>query len=186
MVSIVCIASGASLTQDDVDYCKGKATVFVCNNGYLIAPFADLLYAADGDFWDYHKDGIAGFKGRKVSCDFAAAKKYGLEYFPVKRDLTWGDKNVLASGYNSGFQILNLAAMHKPERILLLGYDMKITDKKTHWFGDHPAPLKRASPYDKFIKAFKDAAPLIRIPVINVTRETALECFPRAELRGAL
>jgi hypothetical protein len=46
---VVCVASGHSLTKEDVEYCKGKAKVYIVNDGYKLAPWADLLYAAHTD-----------------------------------------------------------------------------------------------------------------------------------------
>ncbi len=45
--TVVCIASGPSLTQSQVDYCRGKARVAVVNNNWEKAPWADVLYGAD-------------------------------------------------------------------------------------------------------------------------------------------
>ena len=59
----VCIASGPSLTQADVDYVRGKARVIVVNNGYLLAPWADVLYAADARWWMLAQGRDAAFPG---------------------------------------------------------------------------------------------------------------------------
>lgn len=182
--TIVCIASGPSLTQEDVDFVKGKAFVFVCNDGYRIAPWADLLYAADRAWWEYHLPLLNGFQGEKWTCDKPIAEKHGLHYIGIKNSLIFGKNNSIANGSNSGFQLLNLAALQRPKRIVLLGYDMKETEEKSHWFGDHPGKIKRTSksPYHKFIRAFNSAASEIDPQVINATRDTALTCFPRRPL----
>ena len=39
----VVIASGPSLTQDYVDYCRGRAWVVVVNDNSRRAPWADVL-----------------------------------------------------------------------------------------------------------------------------------------------
>ena len=166
---------------------KGAAT-FVCNDGYRIAPFADLLYAADLSWWEYHIEsgGLDGFKGHRLTCDFEASRRFGLDYVPLDRDIVWGGAGVIAGGLNSGFQLLNVADLHKPSRIILLGYDLQEKDGLAHWFGDHPSPLRRALPLDRFRKAFNRAAPRIKAPVVNCSRETALTCFLRASLKDAL
>ncbi len=92
---------------------------------------------------------------------------------------------VIHQGNNSGYQIIDLAAQFGVRRILLLGYDMQKTGGKAHWFGDHPAKLKKPSPYGSWIANFDTLARDARergIEIINCSRETALECFPRATI----
>ena len=47
------IASGPSLTKEDVDAVRGL-NVIVINTSYWLAPWADILYACDGHWWDWH------------------------------------------------------------------------------------------------------------------------------------
>lgn len=66
---------------------------------------------------------------------------------------------------------------------------MQLTDKKKHWHGDHPNGLNRDLPVNTFAKNFPAlAADLVAegVEVINATRETALECFPRMGIEEAL
>jgi len=63
----VLVASGPSLTQEQVDQCKGKATVMVINDNYKLAPWADHHYACDQHWWQWHEDDpdLLAFKGKK-------------------------------------------------------------------------------------------------------------------------
>lgn len=195
--TVICIASGPSLTQEDVDYCRGKGRVFVVNDNYLKAPWADVLYAADGpassaDWWAHHLEKIKQiFTGACWTVDFSAAKNYGLNHIAMTNDVWSNVPGVIATGGNSGFQAINLAAVHPdhppPARIILLGYDMGVAaDGRKHWFGDHPGGLNRTSNYEKWRDNFRKAVPHMRIPVINCSRETALDCFPREKLEDVL
>lgn len=56
--TIVCVASGESLTRADVNYCRGKARVLAINDNYRIAPWADWLYACDGRWWDVYGNAV--------------------------------------------------------------------------------------------------------------------------------
>lgn len=182
------------MTAEDVDYCRGKGIVYVVNDGYRLAPWADVLYAADGptssgDWWGHHiKEINNDFSGEKWTVDFQAALRYGLNHVGISNE-DWSDQyGIVARGGNSGFQALNLSILKEaPERVILLGYDMKAAPcGKRHWFGDHPGALNRDSNYKKWVGSFNNAAPLINVPVINCTIETALECFPRKSLRDVL
>ena len=62
--TVVCIAGGPSVTQEQVAVVEraqraGLCKVAVVNDAYLIAPFADLLYFADARWWEWHHNGIA-------------------------------------------------------------------------------------------------------------------------------
>ena len=62
----VVVASGPSLTAEDVDYCRERAAVIVVNDNYKLAPWADVLYAADPEWWDLHQ-GAPSFQGDRKS-----------------------------------------------------------------------------------------------------------------------
>jgi len=188
MEVVVCIATGPSLTQEDVDYCRDKATVFAVNDSYKIAPWADVLYAADGTWWDHHK-GVADFKGQRWTVNSQTAQKYGFNYIAGKSQITWSEnKDFIATGGNSGFQALNLAAIQGAKKVILLGYDYGYDPKtqERHFFGEHPAPLNRGSDYRIWIEHIYKAASLIKIPVINCSRKTAIKCFPQMTIQEAL
>lgn len=181
----VCIASGSSLTQADVNYCRGKAKVYVVNDNYKLAPWADVLYAADTDWWEYH-NGVPSFQGEKWTVSHEASKKYDLNRIDYKPKAVWSkDKSYIATGRNSGFQAINLAELQGATKIILLGYDMGFTDKK-HWFGDHPPQINRGSKYEEWIELFNQAAPHITAEVINCTPNSRLTCFKSGVLRECL
>lgn len=181
----ICIASGHSLNIKDVEYCRGKGKVYVVNDGYKLAPWADVLYAADTDWWDYH-EGVKQFNGERWTCAKASSLKYDINHIDYKPQEKWSNSSDwIATGGNSGFQIVNLAEIHGATKIILLGYDMGYTDKK-HWFGEHPAKINRPSRYDEWIKRFNDAKPFIKAEVINCTPNSNLKCFPMAKLRDVL
>lgn len=199
MRAVVCIASGTSLTQDDVDLCQDKAIVYAVKECHLLAPWADALYAADGDWWqDLYKTkgGAQAFKGQRWTVDPETAQQYKLNCIPYKVASKWSlNPSYIATGGNSGFQALNLSVLlHAPERVILLGYDMGNTatrqkfdiSKPKHWWTGKVQRGIRESDYPEFIKAFENAAPLIPVPVINCTRGGNLNCFLRMDLREAL
>lgn len=183
----VVVASGPSLTADDVDYCRDRAAVIVVNDNYKLAPWADVLYAADPEWWDHHQ-GAASFKGLRVTQDAGAARRWRLNYIEsIDRQGFSLEPGVIHRGDNSGFQAVNLAVLASCSPIVLLGFDMKMSGSRRHWFGDHPGAMNKASPYQLFASAFNEAAQRHpELTIWNATRETALECYPRAELRALI
>jgi hypothetical protein len=180
----ICIATGASLTKEDVNYCKGKGKVYVINNAYRLAPWADVLYACDAAFWDCYRP---EFAGEKWTLDATAAHKYDLNLIGMLNGSPFSNrKDAVVTGGNSGFQALNLAVIQGATKVILLGYDMQLTNGKKHYFGNHPADLDKDSNYKNWIQNFKKAAPHIPVPVINCTRQTALDCFEKKALEDVI
>lgn len=187
--TIVCIGGGPSLTGEDVNACKGRVPVVVINNGYQLAPWADVLYAADRKWIDWH-NGVPGFTGPKYSItsadpttrpDWTVLENtgvLGLEPAPTG----------LRTGYNGGYQAINLAMHIGASRILLLGYDLGIgVDGRTHWHGDHPD--RQPAPFYAMLDAFPTLVEPLRaagVTVVNCSRRTALACFPCAALEDEL
>lgn len=183
----ILIASGPSLTQADVDFCRGKGKVYVINNSYKLAPWADVLYSCDYKWWEQHK-GATEFKGERWAYDPQCAE-FGcniIGHYDGPEPFS-PQPGFIKTGNNSGFQALNLAVLQGAARVILLGYDMGYTDPNhTHFFGNHPSGLQDYPDFSLWIKYFNEAAPYIPVPVINCTRRTALQCFETRSLELAL
>lgn len=187
--TVVCIGGGPSLAASDVDAVRGRARVIAINDAYKLAPWADVLYAADRKWIDWH-DGVPGFAGPKYSldsqdptprADWNVLRNTG----PLGLEL---DPTGLRAGHNSGFQAINLAVHLGASEIVLLGYDMGLAaDGRQHWFGDHPD--HRLSPYPQMRAAFESLVePLfaLGVKVANCSRRTALTVFPCVSLDDVL
>ena len=188
--TVVCLASGPSLVPDDVEYCRGKATVIAVNDSWRLAPWADALIGSDSAWWRYHK-GVPDFPGLKFCLESSAAVFPGMTVLRNTGETgIEADPTGLRTGRNSGAAAINLAVHFGAKRIILLGYDMDAPDQnKTHWFGNHPQGLRGGSPYPLFramIATMVDPLKHAGVQVINASRATALECFPRLPLTEAL
>jgi hypothetical protein len=182
--TVVCIGTGPSLTLADVEACRDRARVIVVNNAYALAPWADVLYAADQKWWSWHK-GAPDFAGLKYTIHptrtpswpgLLALRNTGAQGLELQPD-------GLRTGYNSGYQAINLAVHLGASRIVLLGYDMS----GDHFFGSHPDKTK--PPFAQCLQAFTTLpGPLADagVEVINCSRQTALTCFPRRPLAEVL
>ena len=71
---VVCLATGPSLTQADVDRVRGKATVIAVNDAHRLAPWASALYSSDRYWWAHHR-GVPAFTGYKVTIEFSPGRK---------------------------------------------------------------------------------------------------------------
>lgn len=188
-ISCFIVASGPSLTIQDVNAIKGQR-VIVINDNYLLAPWADVLYFCDGRWWDWHRDKpeLRAFRGRKITQDKDAAARYGIEYIESRDGSGLSrDPAYIHKGSNSGIQAINLAYHFGARRIVLLGYDMQATAGRAHWFGDHPNAIR--SPWHRWLALYQqvaDDAGQMGLEIINATRETALTCFPKKPLSSLL
>ena len=181
--SVVCIASGPSLTAEDVEMVKqwrgDRRSVIVANATFRAAPWADAMYAMDRKFWDvYRSEIVQVFQGLKY-CGTCLPATYGAMYVMPHEMTTHG---------NSGAACVSLAVHCGAKRVIMLGFDCQHDGKKTHWHDDHPSPLGNARTVNKWPAKFRALAARIgaKAEVVNASRRTALTMFPRVDLAEAL
>lgn len=191
---IAVVASGPSAAKAGVDRLRGRAKVIAINESWRLAPWADILYACDANWWIL-RGGVKEFKGLKLTFEDKAIKLYpDVRKLHVERYgnlLLFGDRGRVGSGGNGGFQSLNLAAQMMPRKILLVGFDMRI-DLGGHWHPPHPPPLSNPTTYSnlpRWIKALDTAADRLRkmgIEVINCSLVSKLTAYRKMTLEEAL
>lgn len=127
----------------------------------------------DRQFWDVYGRQVreSGFRGDLVTCHALA-----------------GMRRVPADGIgNSGAGAIMTAVRRGAARVILLGYDCQATAGRRHWHADHRRPLGNAGSLPKWPDQFRAMRPhLAGVEVLNASRETALDCFPRIALEEAL
>lgn len=134
----------------------------------------------DLKWWQTHHLEVAEkFAGHKVS-GVIDCRAYGARSLRALRF------NAFA---NSGAAAISLAVYAGSQRVILLGYDCQHTGGKTHWHGDHPVGMGNAASVGKWPEKFRQVAAYAKrkgCRVINASRETALDMFPRAPLEDCL
>lgn len=177
--TVVCIASGPSLTQADCDAVRGQACI-VTNTSFRLAPWADVVIGFDAAWWRlYHAEVEVTCRGRRMTLSRGAC--WGAESLA---DVPW-----FTSFHNSGACAIGLALAGRAARVVLLGYDCQRTGGRTHWHGDHPAALSNAASLERWPRLFRTVALRAQaagVPVLNASRATALACFPRVTLSEVL
>lgn len=193
-LTAVCIAGGASLTQEQVDAVKG-CKIIAINDAYKLAPNANILYACDSKWWDWH-NGVETFKGLRLQhlCENKADNAF-MPYPDIDCVISTGKQGFeerpdgIRHGGNSGYQALHVAMHLGAANILLLGYDMHQNTGKSHWFGDHPSGKQRESIYSEWLECFpalEVAAKERGQRIINCTPGSALECFEKINIKDVL
>lgn len=188
--TIACLGSGPSLTQADVDCCRECAHVIAVNDTVRLAPWADVLYAADGKWWRRFA-GMPDFRGLKYSimANTGTRPTAQAEFRDIRILRNTGtsglelEPDALRTGCNSGYQAINLAVHLGARQILLLGYDMH----GDHFFGSHPDKTK--PPFALCLPMFPTlVAPLAEagVSIVNCTPGSAITCFPMGTLDAVL
>lgn len=171
MTRFVVIATGQSLTPEQVSFVHEKVTTGACravavSDAYERAPWADALVSNDRAWWTAHPAAMQ-FAGRK----FVSTRIFGLEYLPF--DARFG------TGVNSGLQGMRVAAMLGASRIALIGFDMH----GTHYFGPHKHGLANTS-VQRFRAHIEQFRKWTKPDVVNCTPGSRLKQFPMSTLEA--
>lgn len=182
--TVAVMASGPSMSQAAADAVHAAGLhAIVVNNTFRLAPWADILYAADPEWWHLTPD-ARDFAGVKVSISPVKGTERvegsgvdGIDLHP----------GYVRTGNNSGYQALQLALQAGARRILLLGFDMT----GSHWHGPHIPGLRNTTEetFRRWIAHYSSAAPMIAalgVDVVNCAADSALTCFRKADLAAEL
>ena len=188
--TVVCLGGGPSLTAHQVAAARWQARIIAINDSYRLAPWADVLYACDARWWDWH-DGAPSFAGLKVSQDAKLSETHPDVRLLAPTGIDGFDPHPgnIRTGKNGGYQAIHLAAHMGAAKIVLLGYDMQPTGGRTHWHEGHPVRTRPEVYGETMLPRFATlAAPLAKlgVRVVNATPGSALDAFPRTSLARAL
>ncbi len=191
----VCMASGPSLTADDVELVKNQRmhgaqavhTIAINDCGLsrrlpLAAPWADILYAADQRWWKFYQP---AFMDLRVSGEPVE----GVDTRPLTM-LARGEPmpkvpGSVVSGDHSGFQALGLALTLGATRIFLLGYDCGGPRRNCH--KNREPQFCTQPPFDNWVGKYQQVVDQWRnVEVINCSLQSRITCFPKRELREVI
>lgn len=183
--SVVILASGPSLSVEQCDAVRAwrgddpLRKVMTINTTFRRAPWADLLYACDGEWWKVYQEEVTiTFTGERWTQDVDAAKNFGLKLMKSRRDKGLStEPGMINQGESSGYQAIGLCWQAKASTVYLLGYD----NHGDHWHGKHPSPLNKANPYPTWARNYAPMAGQCKaagLEVINCTPKSQLKAFP--------
>lgn len=218
----VCILGGGpSLTPEQFEMVRlareaDRVRVVAVNDAYLCAPYADVLYFADSEWWTWQTEGrdkprigLSAANVRKRFANFAgekcSIKNTGMNiddpqvhmlrnlHGKANRPGLSRDPTMLATGNHSGFQALNLSFLAGARDILLCGFDAKEPAQRkhgepSHWFGEHPR-LEPQGVYPLIRESFRAAQHELAdagLRIVNCAPDSAIVTFPKILLADAL
>lgn len=186
--TILCVATGPSLTAADIEQVQQSSTVktIVINDAYRLARRADVIFASDSRWWAWHT---------QVNDHQFPTFRYSLEWIDpaIRRNVVKLHRSRHESidlrptelaGTHGGTYAINLAVHLGAHRILLLGYDLQAdASGRNHFFGEHPngSALNYQDRHEEYGRIAKRLDSL-GISCVNLSRETALRAFPRGVL----
>lgn len=181
------LGSGPSAAEIDVSRLRGQGLVIAINSWLYKAPWADVLYWADGPskWFKYHKKNLHKFEGQFMATRSPGCSVPGLTVRRLHGDVTAGlckDPHVVG-GFCSGANSLNIAyhLVGPDSEIVMIGFDFQ----GDAWYDKPWQGEGFVSRYDVFAKSFfKMSAELARenVRVVNVSPISKLECFERGDL----
>ena len=178
------IGGGTSLASFDWSLLHGRHTIG-CNAAFALGvDVCNICYFADKKWWDAFHEELAEYTGLVVT-DQPQLKGIAPEWVHVMRRQSEGlGTNAIGFNSNSGCAATNLALILGAKRVLLLGFDMRLSaEHKPNW---HDKVIDRANPdlYVRFRRGFdrvKTCLPQVfpGCEIINVTDGSNLDCFPK-------
>lgn len=182
-LTVAVLASGPSMSERVVETVRAAGIrAIAINDTHRLAPWADMLYAADEEWWRIHPEAL-DFRGLLVSVSeipgVLKLQNSGVEGFEQHQI-------AVRTGGNSGYQAVHIAIHARAARVLLCGFDMS-NRAGLHWHGAHAAPLRNTDQgsYSRWTERF--AALRGRgAEIINCTPQSAITCFPSMDLHEAL
>lgn len=196
----VVVATGPSLSTEQIrivalariaDACR----VIAINDAALNCWFADIVFGGDIKWWQDRKC-IPRYAGKKVGIDVDATAGNKSPTQPACVDMLMV-RRAAAKGYdqrpgqicthkNSGAMGVQIADDHKPDKIVLVGFDMREIDGKRHYFGNYDGRLNTQPDIANWIKDFRALQNALAGKLFNATKGSALDFVPYVELATVL
>lgn len=167
------------------------ARVITVNSTWRLAPWADVHYSSDHDWWEVHIRQMRRVCAGQFWTGHPTYTEPDVQRCPYdKRGRGLSTKaGVINWGGNSGYCAIGLAHQFGARRIVLLGYDQCAHDGAGHWHEDHPDNIRKAFNWPMWHQRFEDLAADAKrmgVEIINCSRFTALRCFEQMSLEAAL
>jgi len=174
-----------------------KKDIICTNNAYKLFPNAMITHFADRAWYEWHikpkHDILNKFYGSITTCALSQRGFWtntNVECF-AKGDPKGGISKDIEklNGNNAGNQAINLAVHMRYKTIVLLGFDLDASSKKTHWHSEHERPTNVGNYDNGMIPGFEKIPQFERelgFKVYNINKESKLRCFEFIDLNEIL
>lgn len=179
--TVILLGGGPSLAKVDVAALQDRPTIAINAAGRL-APWALLFFRDLRFYWD-NKALIEQWAGLVVTASHGAgplalnAKVVHATHMPDFPPCGWG---AIRAGRTSGHLGLSLAIAMGAQRVVMLGFDCRFVDGRSHWHDDYP--VKNGLLYERdFLPSWEGwgaATERAGVSVVNATEGSAIDEFP--------
>lgn len=187
--TVYIIASGPSISSQNIELLRGRR-VIVINSSYTVAPWADILFFADGRWWDDNKKEVnVNFNGRIVT----TAKNMPSSLFYLEKVIPppglSSSRCKLVVQRTSLQASINLAVHLGTNKIVILGADMgRDSEGRTHHHKPHKWSQKPGCWDQQMDQLQLTVEPLkkLKIDVINCSEVSRIKWWPKMKLEDTL
>jgi hypothetical protein len=175
------------------------------NVAYQFGKWLDICFFGDKNFFLGHKHNLANWGKLTVTCSKYVANKdqSWIKYLPAesKKGVPVDYAQLGISSYNkavcwnwnSGGAAISLAAWLGVKRIVLVGFDMTLSNSNQHFHNEY---IKKGTklavknlPFSKHLQGFpfiKADADRMGIEIINTSLNSAIQDFPKVHIKELL
>jgi hypothetical protein len=171
------------------------------NVAYKLGNWVDMMFCGDTKFLLEQKMGLYEFTGLCVTCSPEGSKtpwiKF-LERINGTRMAITQEKSRIVWNQTSGAAAINLAVHLGARRIILVAFDMNLTDNKQHWHNAYrkgsaditkaelPKKTKVLARHKEPFPAIKTALTKLGIEIYNISPNSLITCIEKKTLEELL
>ncbi len=169
------------------------------NMSYQLGNWVDMVFFGDMCFYRGNKNELLQFPGMKITCrhDFKSGKYKSQKIRYIQKDGNKPDgitikKNKVSWNLNSGAAAINLAVQLGVKKIILLGFDMDITNKWQHWHDAYNRGVitnMDSLPFERHLRCFpaiKNDLDGLGIEIINCSPNSVINSFKKKNINEIL
>jgi len=187
--TVFILGGGPSLAMMDLSQIHDGRVIGV-NDAFVYGDWVDLCFFGDFHWLAAHKEQFRDWPGLKVTNCEDILGTSGILTMKRKTGRGFGEPDELTWGQNSGLAACYLAVKLGASQIVLLGFDMKLSDTgQSNW---HPNNLSVNT--ERTYKGFRynfqrfeaDLKARPGVDVVNCSPDTKMEAFRKATLQEVL
>ena len=168
--------------------------VIAVNMAFKLGPWVDVLFFGDPGLFKRTKEEIFAFKGLRITCAKGVGTYEGrIKVLAINKKKKRGVEflsSTICWNFNSGSAAINLAFHLGVKRIILLGFDMQVDEKKNqHWHKFYHGKTKTVGgTMNMHLKSFPFIAEDLKgkVEIINASPNSRIACFPKMTIKEAL
>lgn len=164
------------------------------NMAYRLGTWIDILFFGDKGLFFGNQKEIAEYPKLRVSCHPFFKRNEFIKYLARDRKqlrgMTEDNSKVVWNG-NSGAAAINMAIHTGVKRIVLLGFDMSMNGKPTHWhkFYNQRSDKRNDSIFKRHLSGFPSIAKhayRLGVEILNANPNSAITSFRKISVKEIL